>query len=232
MDFHKTWRMSVGERIKAERLSRKPVLERKELAALSGVPYPTLAGIENGDQASTTRLHAIAHALGVNPQWLETGAGPKYPGTARPEGSDWTDVRGYAQAVGLGKTVEGAEYEEAHKLKFRAESLRRKGLKANQLHVVYGAGDSMLPRIRPGDAIMFDTGDVKPKHGHLYVISLPGTRTKEYQVKRAMVLDDVIYFAADNPQGDHEWHLPRRMDTKRHPIEVIGRVRWIGSWED
>ena len=32
--------------------------------------------------------------------------------------------------------------------------------------------------------------------------------------------------------GDHGWTKPRRMDDKRHPIEVIGRVRWIGSWED
>lgn len=224
--------MSVGERIKAEREGRKPRLERKELAELSGVPYPTLAGIENGDQASTTKLHAIAQALGVNSQWLETGTGPKYAGTSQSDAPDWSDVKGYAQAVGLGKTVEGVEYEEAHKLKFRAESLRRKGLKPDRLHVVYGAGDSMLPRIHPGDAIMFDAGDVKPKHGQLYVISLPGTRTKEYQVKRAMVLDDVTYFSADNPQGDHEWRTPRRMDARRHPIEVVGRVRWIGSWED
>jgi transcriptional regulator with XRE-family HTH domain len=69
--------MKIGQRIRAERESRDPVITRKRLAELSGVPYPTLAGIENGDQDSSTQLPAIAAALGVVPAWLQTGKGPK-----------------------------------------------------------------------------------------------------------------------------------------------------------
>jgi len=52
-------------------------MSRTELARLTGIPYPTLAGIENGDQDSTTRLHVIAKALGLRPEWLESGKGIK-----------------------------------------------------------------------------------------------------------------------------------------------------------
>lgn len=67
--------MKPGERIKSEREAQK--LERKELAAKAGIPYPTLAGIENGDQSGSTKMHAIAAALGVSASWLETGRGRK-----------------------------------------------------------------------------------------------------------------------------------------------------------
>jgi len=67
--------MTVGDRIKEARKALK--MERGELSRLSGVPYPTLAGLENGDQSSSTRLPMLADVLGVNPQWLATGRGPR-----------------------------------------------------------------------------------------------------------------------------------------------------------
>lgn len=220
--------ITIGGRIKAEREAQG--ISRKDLAARCKIPYPTLAGIENADQESTTRLHVIADSLGVNVAWLETGKGPRYRADAAYE-PGWTSVKGYAQAVGLGAGADAQEYAETHKLKFRAESLARKRLNPEKLAVMYGKGDSMLPRVRPGDAVLFDQSDRIPKDGRLYVIMVNGG-TAEYQVKRCMDLDGSIYFVADNPAGDHGWIKPRRMDDKRHPIEVVGRVRWIGSWED
>jgi phage repressor protein C with HTH and peptisase S24 domain len=145
---------------------------------------------------------------------------------------EWADVKGYAQAVGLGDGAEAQEYAETHRLKFRADSLARKGLVPAGLAVMYGAGDSMLPRLHPGDAILFDQSDTRPRDGCLYVIQVHGAANAEYQVKRAMILEDVVYFVADNPAGDHCWKKPRKADAKRGHIEIIGRVRWVGSWED
>lgn len=64
---------TVGERIVWVRGKRK--MSRPELAAATKIPYPTLAGIENGDQDSTTKLHVIAKALNCNAGFLETGRG-------------------------------------------------------------------------------------------------------------------------------------------------------------
>lgn len=150
-----------------------------------------------------------------------------------PTEDGWADIEGYAQAIGLGDGPEAQEYAETHKLKFRAESLARKRLRPPMLKVMYGKGDSMEPRIHSGDAILFDTSDARPRDGALFVIMVDGGgAAKEYQVKRCEVLDDLVFFKADNPAGDHNWKKPKRMDNARHPIEIIGRVRWIGSWEE
>lgn len=144
----------------------------------------------------------------------------------------WSDIRAYAQAVGMGNGPEADEYAESHKLKFRADALARKRLRPTNLCVMYAVGDSMLPRIHPGDAVLFDTSDTRPQDGKIFVLSVPGAQANEYTAKRCEIIDDMVFFKADNPDGDHGWKKPKRMDNKRHPITIIGRVRWFGSWED
>lgn len=143
------------------------------------------------------------------------------------EDPEWRDILGYAQALGLGAGAEATEYAETHRLKFRADSLARKGLHARNLAVYYGKGDSMEPRIHDGDAILFDTSDTRPADGQIFVIQLG----REIYAKRCEVLDDAVYFRTDNPNGDHNWRKPKKMMNPRQPIQILGRVRWIGSWE-
>lgn len=172
----------------------------------------------------------FSRMLGCDPLEIRSDL-PEQQIAGVPGEQHWEDVQGFAQALGLGSGPEAQEYAETHRLKFRADSLARKRLNPARLAVMYGSGDSMEPRIRPGDAIMFDTSDTKPRDGQLYVIMVPGAGGSEYQVKRCEILDDTVYFRADNPAGDHNWVKPKRMDNARNPIKVIGRVRWIGSWE-
>lgn len=203
-------------------------LTQEQLALACGwAGQSRIANYEKGIREPT--LEEVTQLAGV----LGVEAG-ELMGTVRPASKTdvWSDVRGYAQAVGLGAGAEAQEYAETHKLKFKADSLARKRLNPGKLAVMYGNGDSMEPRIHAGDAILFDTSDTKPRDGALYVIILHGRAHAEYYVKRALLLDDVVYFTADNTGGDHAWKKPKRMDDERHPIEIIGRVRWIGSWED
>lgn len=221
---------TIGTRIRKERESQR--IERKELAKLTGIGYSTLAELERGGMQTSTKLSHIAEALKVSLRWLETGKGPKAL-SSTPSDDDWADIQGYAQAMGLGGGPEAQEYAETHKLKFRAESLARKRLRPGGLAVMYGKGDSMEPRVHSGDAVLFDTTDTRPRDGALFVVMVDsGGAAKEYQVKRCELIDDLVYFKADNPAGDHNWKKPRRMDNPRHPIEIVGRVRWIGSWEE
>jgi phage repressor protein C with HTH and peptisase S24 domain len=187
--------------------------------------YFWLDGTTQPDKIQAATIAKVCKALGVRRDWLLHGKGPIEGPDSTDE--DWFDVRGYAQAVGLGKGAEAQEYAETHALKFRASSLQRKRLAPERLAVMYGDGDSMEPRIRKGDAILFDTSDTRPTDGAIFVIQWRG----EVYAKRALVLDDAVYFSADNPAGDHNWLKPKRMDAKRDPITILGRVRWIGSWE-
>lgn len=177
-------------------------------------------------------VKAFATALGIDESEIRSDL-PEQRMRRGPDEPDYDDITGFSQAVGLGAESEIAEYEQTHKLKFRADSLARKRLRTPHLAVVYGKGDSMLPRIKTGDAILFDTSDTTPRDGKIFIICYPSrTGGTACSAKQCMDLDGIIYFHSLNNDGDHDWKKPRRKDDEKRPIEIMGRVRWIGSWED
>ncbi len=216
----------------------KPV-GKSALATLLGESPQTITnwasrGVSDQGALKAQRTHGISASWvvdGVEPMLVAPEATAEPPSPLTSDDSDWGDIEGYAQAVGLSEGVEAQEYAETHKLKFRADSLRKKRLNPRNLAVFYGDGDSMEPRIHSGDAVLFDQSDTRPRDGQLYVILVPGAGAESYTVKRCELLDDLVLFKADNPKGDHGWKKPRRMDDPKRPIKIIGRVRWIGSWE-
>lgn len=193
--------------------------------------YLHIGGTTRPENIRDETIEKVCRFLRISRDWLTKGTGPMDAATSSEPDEVWEDIRGYAQAVGLGSGPEAQEYAETHRLKFRSDSLARKRLNPEKLAVMYGSGDSMLPRIHPGDAILFDTADTTPRDGQLYVIMIDGAGSAEYQVKRCQVIADMVFFTADNPAGDHNWRKPRLMEDRKRPITVIGRVRWIGSWE-
>jgi len=198
-------------------------MTRNDLVKASGVPYPTLAGIENSDQGSSTRLHALAKALRVRIEWLETGKGAREATEAQGD-PDWADIKGVRQAAALGDGAVVDEFAETHKLKFRSDSLRRQHLRPDQLAVLYGRGDSMEPTIKDGDAILFDTSDTTIKDGGIYVIQYDGN----LMAKRLIDLDGRWFISSDNAT-DPKWARPKSVDSTKG-FEVYGRVRWVGGW--
>lgn len=221
---------TMGGRLRRAMALRKvsvPDLVEANVMSRANV-YLILNGTTHPDMIREDTVSKLCKFLRINREWLLHGKGP-IEGPAENNGDEgWMDVLGYAQAVGLGKGAEAQEYAETHSLKFRAASLARKRLKPAGLAVMYGQGDSMEPRIRQGDAILFDTTDTRPIDGACYVVQWKG----EVYVKRAEIIEDSVFFRADNPAGDHNWRKPKRMDAKRDPVQILGRVRWIGSWED
>lgn len=229
--------MTMGQRLREALKVRN--LRPADLIVRTGLSKATiyflLDDTTSSEKVRDSTIKKVCRVLRVSSDWLTQGRGSMDDASApQRDEEEWDDIVGYAQAVGLGAAgVEAEEYAESHKLKFKKSSLRRKRLRPDKLAVFYGKGDSMLPRIHPGDAILFDTSDTTPRDGTLYVIQVPSVANAEYQVKRAMVLEDEVFFAADNPSGEHYWTKPRKQHGKRGDnIVVIGRVRWIGSWED
>lgn len=192
---------------------------KTQIASMMGFSDQALTGWEKTGRIGRTTSDRLAALLGKHPDHF------RYVDELK---EDFSEIKAIAQSVGLGNGREAAEYAESHKLKFRTSSLRRKGLNPDSLCVVYGEGDSMLPRIHHGDAILYDTADTKPRHKAIFVIERGG----EYSAKMCRILDDRVYFEALNPDGDHGWREPQWKDAKRKQIEIVGRVRWIGSWED
>lgn len=226
--------MEACDRLRALWDQRPPHVTQDLVADLMG-------GVSQGavSQYMThrTRLNfravmAFAKALDVDPRTIRSDLPEQQLLDKDAHAEDWADVAGYAQAVGLGEGKDAQEYAETHKLKFRADSLQRKRLRPHALAVVYGRGDSMLPRIRSGDAILFDTSDTKPRDGALFVVHADGAKGPEYSAKRCQEIGGMWFFDSLNPDGDHTWRKPRMMDDPKRPITIVGRIRWIGSWED
>lgn len=213
---------TIGERIRETRDDQK--VSRHDLARVSGLAYSTIADLENGKSNRTTALHKIAAYLGVRAEWLETGRGPKEPDSQGDTG--WYDIRGVQQAAALGDGAMPDEYAETHKLKFRAESLRRKQLRPDRLAVLYGRGDSMSPTIKDGDAILFDTSDTELKDDRVYVVNYEG----QLLAKRIVQIGDVWCISSDNTT-DPKWKKPVPIDGVRG-FQVLGRVRWVAGWMD
>lgn len=64
---------TVGRRIKWAREQKG--LTRPKLSKMAKIPYSTLAGLENGDQQTSTFLPVLAEHLGVSALWLASGRG-------------------------------------------------------------------------------------------------------------------------------------------------------------
>ena len=75
MESRKTHTMTVGDRIVEARNDKN--WSRQQLVAASGIPYSTLAGLEVGDQKTSTAIPALASALDVHALWLAENRGPK-----------------------------------------------------------------------------------------------------------------------------------------------------------
>lgn len=222
---------TMGQRLHKALVAR--AMEPKDLIDRTGLSRGAVYFILN-DTTSPEKVRAetvanICKALRISKDWLLHDRGEMdAPSAALTTADDWIDVPGYAQAVSMGSGAQAVEYAETHALKFKISSLRRKGLLDKKLSVFYGDGDSMLPRIQTGDALLFDEDDKKPRDETIFVILWKG----EYFAKMCEILDDVVYFKSLNAQGDHHWRKAKRKDAERDPIEIVGRVRWIGSWED
>ena len=69
---------TLSKRLKECRLTSG--MTQKALAKRCNMAQATIAEIESGRNQGSTRIAAIAKALGVNALWLAEGKGEKYPG--------------------------------------------------------------------------------------------------------------------------------------------------------
>lgn len=216
----------IGDRIKELREDLK--LSMEAFGAIVGTSKQYVNGLEKGanQRPNGVFLEGWARHCGVNIRWLVSGTGKKRASATAADPTEWADILGVRQAAALGDGAEPDEYAETHKLKFRADSLRRKHLRPDKLAVIYGKGDSMYPTIKSGDAILVDTSDTEPQDEKLFVV----TQGRDLFAKRLVRLGDRWFIDSDN-KADPKWKRPIPID-EADGFEIHGRVRWVGSWED
>lgn len=225
--LRKLWDEAVTDRATTEnRLTQDLMVERFNQATGRGSQGLVSQYLNGRIPLNYRAVRIFAQEIGCRPEEIRSDL-PEFDGQGSSSSDEgWTDVLGVRQGFAMGAGVVPDEYAETHKLKFRADSLRRKGLRADRLMVYYGDGDSMEPTINDGDAIMADLSDTKPRDEKLYVINYGG----ELFAKRLVQIGDVWCISSDNT-SDPKWRKPIPIDSVKG-FEVLGRIRWIAGWED
>lgn len=201
-----------------------PDLIKAKVLSKAGI-YFLLDGTTSVENVRESTMASLCKALRVDRSWLVTGKGSMEPQEASSD-PDWIDITASTQGVAAGGGIVPDDWAETHKLKFRHSSLARKGLKPKALLVHYARGDSMEPMIKDGDALLIDTSDTKIKDGCIYWIRYDGEHLikRLHKVKRQVVVESLN---KQNPQ----WARPIIVQDD-DDFEVIGRLRWLGSWVD
>jgi phage repressor protein C with HTH and peptisase S24 domain len=227
--------ITAADRAAAERLQR--IWDEK--ARTLGVTQDTVAEIMDTTQGAISQflrckialnpkaVLAFAKALNVDFREIRSDLPAlRMLQEDAPTYSDgWIDIHASTQGAALGDGAAPDEYAETHKLKFRADSLSRKRLRPHKLQVFYGRGDSMEPRIHDGDALLVNTEETTPVHDAIFMVRWEG----HFYAKRLKRLGRHWFLCSDNG-SDPKWRDPVAVED-HHDFEIVGRVRWVGSWE-
>lgn len=114
----------------------------------------------------------------------------------------------------------------AGSLLFRPGSLESRGINVQFAEVHYASDNAMAPRICKGDAVLIDGSATEVLDGKAYLITWLGDEQVRLLHRE---LDGSIKIAASNPSPEYRERAAR---PGAEGFSVIGRVRWIGSWED
>lgn len=133
----------------------------------------------------------------------------------------------YSAKAAAGRGEENAHVEVRGTLAFKKSWIKRKGLKVENLAVIFASGHSMDPTIRDWDALLIDTSAKTLKNGKVFAFS---DRESETIVKRAMKEGDSWLLRSDNSDKSVRAHLDMPFtDEEGQRFDVIGQVIWRGG---
>lgn len=129
----------------------------------------------------------------------------------------------YTAMAAAGDGHDNPHVEVRSTLAFKKEWLRIKGVKAENLQVIYANGDSMMPTINDHDVLLVDSSRVEPADGGVFVVesATDGTLVKRL-VKGAM---GSWTLRSDNAEYADRFYL--RSESNEH--RIVGRVIWRGG---
>lgn len=221
--------MEYKDRIKIARAHAG--LTQGQLADAVGVKQASISDLETGKSQSSSYSASIAKACGVDALWLEKGQGAMVnkktdeakSSVSYPKEEDYALIRQYSAVGECGNGYLNDHVELSDGLAFKRDWLARIGAKAENLAVIYAAGDSMEPYIFDGDVVLFDTSDTEPKHGQVYVVRRPDDSVSIKRLVQQLAGDWVI--KSDNPDRTDE----KVSSDTIHEIPFVGRVIWRGG---
>ncbi len=210
-------------------------ISQAKFARIVGINPSTISHIEAGNTRIGIDLAAlIEQKTGFRQAWLLTGDRPQRLSEAQGFGGGVPESREdipkgfgmpdrfhftYVKKVkpllsgGSGELVEEEETEDIYS--FRTDWLSRKGT-ISSMRLAQVSGDSMLPTLKDGDFVLFDTSKRYPGDGKIVVVGIDNL----LYIKRLRRTSDGMFLVSDNTAVYEPW----RIDPES--ARFLGLVIW------
>jgi len=143
---------SLGERLREARIAAH--LSQGQLSAAAGLSQKTISKIERGDQSGSTAIAQLARAVGVNALWLAEEKGPRE--VEIEHGEHPIPDSGSVPVVGTVQAGTDGYWEELQYPPGYGDGLIRYPSRDRNAYALRVKGDSMRPRIKPGEFILVE----------------------------------------------------------------------------
>lgn len=123
-------------------------------------------------------------------------------------------------------TEQRAEYQEIEgfPIMFNFEELHRLFPEAGGIQAVICQDDALAPKIRQGDALLYDAGAEKPTHGGIFLFRWSDGKLRARRV-RVLADEDGLVLLSSHPDKSL---YPDEAVSLDH-IDCMGRVLWSGG---
>lgn len=178
-------------------------------------------------------IFPVSERLNIYSDWLATGKGPKYktatlpaPVSVKPlisSDDGFLPVRHVALTVRAGILGFAVDYIDDWKspLFFREDWFIDNGYKPDKLLAVSVAGESMWPKLSPGDVVIINTISTSPIDGKVFVVNYEG----EVVIKRLLRDAGQWWLSSDNPDKQR---FPNKLCAGDYCL-MIGEVVYFQS---
>lgn len=227
------------DRLKAARKHAR--MTQADLAKAVGTSQGSISDLEVGRNKISTNTVKIAQVLGVNPVWLESGAGEMLLSmqsnistnfeqiddwdSLTPLDGDEIEVLFYKDfGVACGHGSDGvAMADEKRRLRLSRATINRIGSHKDKVFATLAEGDSMSPTINDKDTIWVDQSKESIKDGKIFVFEYGGL----FMCKRLYRLpNNGLKVVSDNEIDYPEWEISGD-DREKNGFRLIG---WVFHW--
>jgi phage repressor protein C with HTH and peptisase S24 domain len=190
-----------------------------QLAEALGVNRSAITQARKKDSIPARWILQLYRLFGLNPDWLESGAGQTYLARSDDHGTEFRNIPKVKARLSAG----GGSFEVGTEIQgyyaFQQEWLRRKG-EPHRMVLMDIFGNSMEPELKDGDTVLIDESQKDIIAGALYAVGVDDT----IMVKRVEKHPNKLVLRSDNHN-----YLPIYLEGEEtRSIRIIGKVIWAG----
>lgn len=218
---------TLGDRIKQLREQMTPKMSQRALGEACGWGASSQARVANYEanlrEPSIGDLRKLAEALGTTLSHLINDEGAQ---EASEVPADYAVIPQYSARGSTGSGFTNDHVEVKGGLVFKRDWLRRMGLNASKLRVIYAHGMSMEPTISDGDVLLIDESQTTPTNGKIYALLRPDG---DISIKRLVQNHTGGWIIRSDNQNKTLYPDEPAQDTEIGHLQILGRIVWHGG---